>query len=176
MEFEGEGESWSLREPQTSQEELRFVVGEEEIDWSDVFYRKKDRIEIEAHKVLLNGKERQAKQVVILTDRIVIGDEEHMISEIETLEGQAARVVIPQEAMGGGDPPLLGMIGAFFGWQAVIFALFTSGIYALVAAFLGRVGFGKPLPFGPFLALGGLTWVFGGWKLWEMYLVYAGLR
>lgn len=176
MEFEDEGEAWRLREPQTDTEELRFVVGEEELDWSDVFYRKKDRIEIDVQEVLLNGGKSQTKRVVILTDRILLDEKEYLISEIESLEGNAQRVVIPREAMGGGDPPLLGMIGAFLGWQAVLFALFASCIYALIAAFLGRVGFGRPLPFGPFLALGGLTWAFGGWRLWEMYLVYAGLR
>ncbi len=176
MEFEEEAEIWRLREPETDQEELRFVVGEEEIDWSDVFYRKKDRIEIDGPEIFLNGKKTASERVVILSDRIVINEKEHMIAKIESLEGKAAQVVIPREAMGGGDPPLLGMLGAFLGWQAVLFTLFTAGVYALVAAFLGRVGFGRPLPFGPFLALGGLTWVLGGWRLWEMYLVYAGLR
>jgi len=115
--------------------------------------------------------------VVVLDDRIVLDDSEvRMIREIQSVEGRAERVVIPREVMGGGDPPLLGMIGAFLGWQAVLFSLFSAGVYTLLAAFLGRVGFGRPLPFGPFLALGGLSWVFGGWKLWEMYLAYAGLR
>ncbi|MGJ8695182.1 MAG: prepilin peptidase [Verrucomicrobiaceae bacterium] len=176
MKFEDEAESWKLREPTNDEEELRFVVGEEEIDWSDVFHRKKDRIEIDGQEILLNGKKAQAKRVVILTDRIVLDDKEHLIAEIDTLEGKADLVVIPREVMGGGDPPLLGMIGAFLGWQAVLFSLFASCIYTLMAAFLGRIGFGRMLPFGPFLALGGLTWVFGGWRLWEMYLVYAGLK
>lgn len=176
MTFEGEAETWSLREPQTDTEELRFVVGEEEIDWSDIFNGRKDRIEIDCEEIRLNGKRTPGKQVVIHTDRVVIDDKEHKIAEIESVGGKAIQVVIPREAMGGGDPPLLGMLGAFLGWQAVLFVIFTSGVYALVAAFFGRVGFGRPLPFGPFLALGGLTWVFGGWQLWEMYLEYAGIR
>ena len=99
-----------------------------------------------------------------------------MIEDIESLEGLADQVVIPREAMGGGDPPLLGMIGAFVGWQGVLFSLFASCLYTLAAAALGRIGFGRPLPFGPFLALGGLTWIFGGWRLWEFYLESVGLR
>ena len=173
MKFPEQAEGWRLREPENSKEELRFVVGDEEIDWSEVFYRKNDRIEIDGHGIFLDGKETSAKQVVILADRIVLDDKEHRIEKIQSLEGKADLVVIPREAMGGGDPPLLGMIGAFVGWQGVLFSLFFSSIYALVAALLGRVGFGRPLPFGPFLALGGLTWILGGWKLWEMYLAYA---
>jgi leader peptidase (prepilin peptidase)/N-methyltransferase len=173
MMFDDQAETWRLREPENDEEELRFVVGEEELDWSEVFCRKKDRIEIEGHGILLDGKRTEAKRVVILEDRIVIDDKEHMIAKIGSLEGKADLVVIPREAMGGGDPPLMGMIGAFLGWQGVLFALFTSCIYALVAAVLGRIGFGRALPFGPFLALGGLTWVFGGWQLWEMYFAFA---
>ena len=43
----------------------------------------------------------------------------------------------------------------------------------MVLAVLGRVGFGRPLPFGPFLALGGLAWIFGGWRIWEMYFNFV---
>lgn len=174
--FAGEPGTWHLREPETDKEELRIVVDGEEWDWSDVFYRKTDRVEIEGHGIVLNGRENPASRIVILADRIVLDDEEHLIAELESLEGRAVKVVIPREAMGSGDPPLLGMIGAFVGWQGVLFALFAACLYTLAAAALGRIGFGRPLPFGPFLALGGLTWIFGGWRLWEIYLAHAGLR
>lgn len=173
MSFDEQAESWKLREPENDREELRFVLGDEELEWSEVFYRKKDRIEIDGHEILLDGRMTRAERVVIFDDRIMLDEEERMIAEIDSLEGKAKLVIIPREAMGGGDPPLLGMIGAFVGWQGVLFALFASSVYALIAALLGRVGFGRPLPFGPFLALGGLTWIFGGWQLWEMYFAYA---
>lgn len=176
MTFDDQPARWKLREPESEEEELRLVVGREEMDWSDVFYRSKDRVVIDGHGILLDGKSSEANRVVIFADRIVLDEEQHMITQIQSLEGRADLVVIPREAMGGGDPPLLGMIGAFVGWQGVLFTLFTSSLYALVAAVLGRIGLGRPLPFGPFLALGGLTWIFGGWRLWEMYLAYAGVR
>lgn len=173
MKFPEDAEKWHLREPANDEEQLQFVLGDEKIDWSDLFYRPKDRIEIDGHGILLDGKRTRAKKVVIRADRIVLDDKEHMIEDFDSLEGKADLVVIPREAMGGGDPPLLGMIGAFIGWHGVIFSLFASCIYALVAAALGRIGFGRPLPFGPFLALGGLTWIFGGWRLWEMYFSFV---
>ena len=71
--------------------------------------------------------------------------------------------------MGDGDPHLLGMIGAFLGWHAVVFVIFASSFYGIIVGLIARVGFGKPLPFGPFLALGAVTWLFGGWKLWIKY-------
>jgi leader peptidase (prepilin peptidase)/N-methyltransferase len=172
MKFD-EAEKWYLREPENDEEELQYVVGDEHIGWSDLFYRKNDRIEIAGHGVLLDGKRTKATNIVIRANRVELDGNVHMIEKISSLEGKADLVRIPREAMGGGDPPLMGMIGAFVGWPGVIFTLFASCIYALVAAVLGRVGFGRPLPFGPFLALGGLTWIFGGWKLWEMYFSWV---
>ena len=168
-----EAEKWYLREPENEEEQLRFVVGEEHIDWGDLFYRKNDRIEIAGHGVLMDGERTKATSIVIRADRVELDGVSHKIDKLKSLEGKADLVRIPREAMGGGDPPLMGMIGAFVGWQGVIFTLFASCIYALVAAVLGRVGFGRPLPFGPFLALGGLTWALGGWKVWEMYFAWV---
>jgi leader peptidase (prepilin peptidase)/N-methyltransferase len=42
-------------------------------------------------------------------------------------------------------------------------------LFAIVAAVLGRIGFGMRLPFGPFLILGALSWMFGGWKIARWY-------
>jgi leader peptidase (prepilin peptidase)/N-methyltransferase len=69
-----------------------------------------------------------------------------------------------------GDVHLLGMIGAFFGWTGVLFSLFAASIFAIIAALIGRIGFGRQLPFGPFLAMGAVAWMFGAWRLWEWYL------
>ena len=89
---------------------------------------------------------------------------------VTKLQGTATAVTIPRDAMGMGDVHLLGMIGAFFGWSGVLFSRFASSIFAITAALIGRIGFGKQLPFGPFLAMGALAWIFGAWRLWEWYL------
>jgi leader peptidase (prepilin peptidase)/N-methyltransferase len=94
------------------------------------------------------------------------------LAKLKSLDGTATRTVSPREAMGMGDPHLLGMIGAFCGWSGVIFTLFCACVLALVAALIGRIGFGRPLPFGPFLALGGGVWLFGGWKLFAWYVEF----
>jgi leader peptidase (prepilin peptidase)/N-methyltransferase len=87
-------------------------------------------------------------------------------------------VVIPREAMGFGDVKFIACIGAFLGWQAVLFTLFAASIIGSVAGFAGialaRDRAGVRIPFGPFLALGGLLWLFGGRELMEWYL--GGLR
>ena len=78
--------------------------------------------------------------------------------------GTAYKAVRGLEGLGDGDPPLLGLLGAFLGWRAlplvITAASLTSLVYALILMSLGngekppggwRL---KPLPFGPFLVLG----------------------
>jgi leader peptidase (prepilin peptidase)/N-methyltransferase len=102
-------------------------------------------------------------------DDLEIGGDRWKIADLKSLEGRAVNVIIPREAMGMGDPHLLGMIGAFLGWPAVVFVIFTSCLSAIMAALVARVGFGKPLPYGPFLAFGALVWIFGGFQGWIWY-------
>jgi leader peptidase (prepilin peptidase)/N-methyltransferase len=72
--------------------------------------------------------------------------------------------------MGGGDMKLGAMFGAFLGWKVTLLSLFVGvllgGTLALVLLASGRMGRKDPIPFGPFLALGGAV----GW-LWGERLV-----
>lgn len=64
--------------------------------------------------------------------------------------------------IGGGDIKLLGMIGAFVGWQPLGAILFYSaGCGILVAAPLKLAGKPGRLPFAPFLVLGTVCALFG---------------
>jgi leader peptidase (prepilin peptidase) / N-methyltransferase len=79
-----------------------------------------------------------------------------------------------KEGMGYGDFKLLGAIGAWFGWQllpAVI--LLSSVVGALIGIslmiFQGK-GRSTAIPFGPFLALGGIMALFFGQQLAAFYL------
>lgn len=71
-----------------------------------------------------------------------------------------------EEGMGLGDVNLLAMIGAFLGWKGMIVALllgaFSGALVGLVLMAAGRVGLSSKLPFGTFLALGGLASLFFG--------------
>lgn len=168
LEFPKGGE-WQLQEGHGDDPQLHFVVGERAFSWDDLFYRNGDRLLVDGHGFRLDGKKKPAKQLEITRDEVRIGDETWAIDSLKSLAGKANRVVIPREAMGMGDPHLLGMIGAFLGWPAVVFVVFSSCLFAIAAALVARVGFGKPLPYGPFLSLGALAWILGGWKLWNWY-------
>ena len=64
------------------------------------------------------------------------------------------------EGLGYGDVKLAAAIGAWVGMEAipvVLFIAFAAGVMAMLPlALLGRIGKGAPIPFGPFLAFGGL--------------------
>ncbi|MFT7301703.1 MAG: leader peptidase (prepilin peptidase)/N-methyltransferase [Akkermansiaceae bacterium] len=160
---------WNLQEGYEENPQLHWMLEDEAHSWDDLFFRASDELVIQGHGFKVDGKREPAKEIVIRRDDFSIGEKKWSIENLKSLEGKAHHVSIPREAMGMGDPHLLGMIGAFLGWQAVIFVIFSSSLYAIAAALVTRVGFGKPLPYGPFLALGALTWVFGGWQLWVAY-------
>ncbi|WP_442807331.1 prepilin peptidase [Trinickia soli] len=70
------------------------------------------------------------------------------------------------EGMGYGDFKLLAALGAWLGWaalpQIVLIAAVTGALAGLIAVWSGRLRFDEPLPFGPFLALGGAVTLFSG--------------
>jgi leader peptidase (prepilin peptidase)/N-methyltransferase len=76
--------------------------------------------------------------------------------------------------MGGGDMKLAAMLGAFMGWQLTLVALFLAvvagGAAALVVLGAGRKGRKDPIPFGPFLAVGGAAALLWGRSLMTWYL------
>ena len=166
---------WSLQEPKNEHEPMCFVIDGEAIPWWDIFSRKSDRLLVDCESIRVDGRPVGSGRLEIRERSITLPDgTEHQIEEMISLDGIATATVIPREAMGMGDIHLLGMIGAFFGWPGVFFSLFAASIFALGAAVIGRIGFGHQLPFGPFLAMGCITWAFGGWKWWAWYLDMLG--
>lgn len=71
-----------------------------------------------------------------------------------------------REGMGIGDAKLLAMIGAFLGWKGALFALVGGSLLGSLAGLSLMIfkGFGRQsqIPFGPFLAIGALFFLFIG--------------
>jgi leader peptidase (prepilin peptidase)/N-methyltransferase len=76
--------------------------------------------------------------------------------------------------MGGGDIKLLAMIGAVVGWQGILFTIFAgSFIGCAVGLFLmmkNRKGMKLAIPFGPFLSMGAVIYLFYGPWLITWYI------
>lgn len=83
-----------------------------------------------------------------------------------------------KEGMGGGDVKLLAMIGVFTGWQGVLFTVFASSLMGTMVGIpwglLKKGTLKAAIPFGPFLALGALIYVFWGQYLIDWYFGYLG--
>jgi leader peptidase (prepilin peptidase)/N-methyltransferase len=85
----------------------------------------------------------------------------------------AGTLILGQPAMGGGDPKLAAMIGAWLGWKFLLVTAFLScAVGALIgggAIALKLISRRTPIPFGPFLALGAAMAVFWGNALIDFY-------
>ncbi len=81
-----------------------------------------------------------------------------------------------KEALGFGDVKLIGAVGAFFGPWAVLFTIIMSSVVGSVAGIAlvmrGRAKLGgfTAVPYGPFLALGALVWMYWGPAIFDWYL------
>ncbi len=79
-----------------------------------------------------------------------------------------------REGMGGGDIKLLAMIGAFLGLPGVVFTLLASSLAGSLAGvllmFRDKSGGATRIPFGPFLALAAMSYVFWGQTVIDWYL------
>ena len=85
------------------------------------------------------------------------------------------KIVTGKEGMGYGDFKLLGAIGAWFGWQLLPAVILLSSVVGAVIGislivFQGK-GRSTAIPFGPFLALGGIVALFFGQQLASFYMV-----
>lgn len=89
------------------------------------------------------------------------------------LVGYVFEVLAKKEAMGGGDVKLLAMIGAWLGWKSVPFVIMLSSATGIVigslSLVLSRKGIRSRIPFGPFLSLGALIYIFYGRELISWY-------
>lgn len=85
------------------------------------------------------------------------------------------KLVTGKEGMGYGDFKLLAAIGAWFGWQLLPAVILLSSVVGSVIGIGLILLKGKTrqtaIPFGPFLALGGIAALFYGQALAAYYLV-----
>jgi len=86
-----------------------------------------------------------------------------------------------REGMGGGDIKLLAMIGAFLGYQCLLYIIFfsslTGSVAGIAAMFSQKKGGQTRIPFGPFLSLAAMSWLFFQediFAVWSWYLAVSG--
>ncbi len=80
------------------------------------------------------------------------------------------------DGMGGGDIKLLAMIGAWLGWQSLPFVIFVSSLtgsmIGLLAMFYQKKGGHTRIPFGPFLSIAALLYLFFSEQILFFFQLY----
>lgn len=114
------------------------------------------------------------------------GTDVHMVGLIQSLIGMAfgfglfwgisvlGRLMLKKDAMGFGDVKLMGALGAFLGFQSIIFITFVSSLVGAVIGVtfiaMGKRELQTKIPFGPYIALAAIIWLLGGSALWDLYV------
>ncbi len=142
---------------------------DKEIPYEELFYRRSDVIVLHARTVELVDRGYQDVLVRLSPSALEIGEEKMNPDDVPCMEAVSMEIVLPREAMGLGDVKFMGAIGAFLGWQGVMFSLMLSSLIGAVVGVtliaLRRREWSSRMPYGPYIALAAAIWIFGGKKL-----------
>jgi leader peptidase (prepilin peptidase) / N-methyltransferase len=157
-------------------EDADFIVGEEQSLWSDYFAREKDRLLLHCNEAKIDNRSYEDVTLEFYYNRVNVAGGEIALDHVDQITGVVRELEIPREAMGRGDLKFLAAIGAFLGWRAVLFSIFAGSVLGsvvgLITLLVGKRVWSAKLPFGPYLAVSALIWMFFG----EMFLRwYLGL-
>jgi leader peptidase (prepilin peptidase)/N-methyltransferase len=149
--------------------ETALCLPDKEIPYEEIFYRKSDTIVLEARTVELIDRSYRDVTLRLSPHRLKIGDEEIDPETVPHLEAVCLEVVLPREAMGLGDVKFMAAIGAFIGWQGAVFSLMASSLIGSAAGIalilLRKREWSSRMPYGPYIALAAVIWLFGGKNL-----------
>ncbi len=87
-----------------------------------------------------------------------------------------------KEALGFGDVKLIGAVGAFFGAVPVLFTIIVSSVAGsiiggiLILRGKAKLGGFTAVPYGPFLSLGAIVWMYWGPVVVRWYLNFLGMK
>jgi leader peptidase (prepilin peptidase)/N-methyltransferase len=161
--------------------ETTFEMPGQVIGYEDVFYRKSDAIVFEAKMLELADRCYTQVSVRLSPTALRIGTDTFNPEEVTWTEAITDQIVVPREAMGLGDVKFMAAIGAFLGWQAVIFSLMLSAILGAVVGLtlvvLKKQEWSSRLPYGPYIAVAAAIWIFSGGPIvnWWFTVVNAWL-
>ena len=169
--------TWTRRD-----QEADFVVGGEAMLWSDFFYRGNEQVLLQCAWLEIDGERCENAAVRCECEWLHLGGRKWELVKVNVIRGEVTAVTFPREAMGFGDVKFIACIGAFLGWKAVAFTIMSASMLGAVVG-LAAIAFGHrewstKIPFGPYLALGALLWLFAGPELvtwyWHLTLPAAG--
>jgi len=167
--------AWHIRDAKEGDEndDISFVLDGEDNFWYDLFFRKSDKMILSGVSELkVNDKPYDLDELEIQREVLYLGEEQLGIEKLKSISGKVSSLVIPREAMGMGDVHLLGMIGAVFGWQCLLFVILAASVCGIILHVVCKAGWGKPLPFGPSLIAGAIIWLATGSDIVDWYIAW----
>jgi leader peptidase (prepilin peptidase)/N-methyltransferase len=100
-----------------------------------------------------------------------IGGEKMNPDDVPCMECVSAEIILPREAMGLGDVKFMAAIGAFIGWQGVVFSLavssFIGAAIGVALILMRKRAWSSRMPYGPYIALAAAIWIFCGKKFFQ---------
>ncbi len=155
-------------------EEALVLPDREPISYEELLYRRRDCIRLHATRVELVDRCYRDVAVEVTRERVRFGEEALAFEALPGFEAETARIELPREVMGLGDVKFMAALGAFLGWQAVIFCLMASALSGAVTGLtwiaLRRHSRSAPIPYGPFIAAAAAVWIFAGPRILEWWL------
>jgi leader peptidase (prepilin peptidase)/N-methyltransferase len=151
--------------------ETALCLPDKVIPYEELFYRKSDAIVLQARTVELVDRCYKDVAVRLSLSALQIGGEKINPEDVAHLEAVSAEIVLPREAMGLGDVKFMGAIGAFIGWQGAIFSLMVSSMIGaavgIILILLRKREWSSRMPYGPYIAVAAVIWIFGGKKVFH---------
>ncbi len=142
------------------------------IPYEEIFYRKTDAIVLQARTVELIDRSYCNVALRLTPEMLKLGDEKFNPEHEPHMDVVCSEIILPREAMGLGDVKFMAGIGAFIGWQGAFFSLLASSLIGSAAGIalilLRKREWSSRMPYGPYIALAAVIWIFGGKKLFDL--------
>ena len=154
--------------------ETALCLPDKEIPYEEIFYRKTDAIVLEARTVELIDRSYCNVTLRLTPQMLKLGDEKFNPENEPHMDVTCSEIILPREAMGLGDVKFMAAIGAFIGWQGAFFSLMASSLIGSAAGIalilLRKREWSSRMPYGPYIALAAVIWVFAGKKFLAVLL------
>ncbi len=141
--------------------------------WDELFSSEKDTLIMQCERFEIEGLSAGECEIRSHYEKLTFAGRDFDLNHIKAFSGTIQRLDFRRTAMGFGDVKFIACIGAFLGWQAVLFTVMAASVLGAIIGgvpkLIGKKEWSAKIPFGPYLALGALLWFFCGREIVAWY-------